>query len=75
MPATGARQSDVRGTPASEHVQDYDANYVRQYQAHLFTDRKLEAVSVAQQLSAQRFFFLKTLERPWICRTWPGTTN
>jgi len=25
---------------------------VRQYQAHLFTDRKLEAVSVAQQLSA-----------------------
>jgi len=28
---------------------------VRQYQAHLFTDRKLEAVSVAQQLSALRF--------------------
>ncbi len=39
--------------------------HVRQYQAHLFTDRKLEAVSVAQQLSALRFFFLKTLKRPW----------
>src|SRR5271169_5349298 len=35
--------------------------HVRQYQAHLFTDRKLEAVSVAQQVSALRFFFLKTL--------------
>src|SRR5271167_2068744 len=39
--------------------------HVRQYQAHLFTDRKLEAVSVAQQVSALRFFFLKTLHRPW----------
>ena len=38
---------------------------IRQYQAHLFTDRKLEAVSVAQQLSALRFFFLKILKRPW----------
>ena len=39
--------------------------HVRQYQAHLFTDRKLEAVSVAQQVSALRFFYLKTLKRPW----------
>jgi integrase/recombinase XerD len=39
--------------------------HIRQYQAHLFTDRKLEAVSVAQQLSALRFFFLKILKRPW----------
>ena len=38
---------------------------IRQYQAHLFTDRQLEAVSVAQQLSALRFFFLKILKRPW----------
>src|ERR1700676_3234954 len=43
--------------------------HVRQYQAHLFTDRKLEAVSVAQQLSALRFFFLKTLKRPWLPTT------
>src|SRR5271170_5865945 len=43
--------------------------HVRKYQAHLFTDRKLEAVSVAQQLSALRFFFLKTLKRPWLVRT------
>src|ERR1035438_10057729 len=40
--------------------------HVRQYQAHLFTDRKLEAVSVAQQVSALRFLFLKTLKRPWL---------
>ena len=41
-------------------------NHIRQYQAHLFTDRKLDAISVAQQLSALRFFFLKTLKRPWM---------
>ena len=45
--------------------------HVRQYQAHLFTDRKLEAVSVAQQLSALRFFFLKTLKRPWMVQDMP----
>jgi integrase len=45
---------------------------VRQYQAHLFTDRKLEAVSVAQQLSALRFFFLKTLKRPWMVEDMPA---
>lgn len=38
---------------------------IRQYQAHLFVDRKLDAISVAQQLSALRFFFVKTLKRPW----------
>lgn len=45
--------------------------HVRQYQAHLFTDRKLEPVSVAQQLSALRFFFLKTLKRPWMVEDMP----
>ena len=45
--------------------------HVRQYQAHLFRDRKLEAVSVAQQLSALRFFFLKTLKRPWMGEDMP----
>ena len=46
--------------------------HVRKYQAHLFTDRKLEAVSVAQQLSALRFFFLKTLKRPWSADDMPA---
>jgi integrase/recombinase XerD len=45
---------------------------VRQYQAHLFADRKLEAVSVAQQLSALRFLFLKTLKRPWMVEDMPA---
>lgn len=39
---------------------------VRQYQAHLFADRKLEAVSVAQQLSALRFFFLPRPGNLWV---------
>ena len=38
---------------------------IRQYQAHLFTDRKLDANTVAQHLSALRFFFIKTLKRNW----------
>ena len=45
--------------------------HIRQYQAHLFTDRKLDAISVAQQLSALRFFFLKTLKRPWMVEDIP----
>jgi integrase/recombinase XerD len=40
--------------------------HVRQYQAHLFADRKLGAIAVAQQLAALRFFFLHTLKRPWM---------
>jgi site-specific recombinase XerD len=39
-------------------------DHVRSYQAHLFTDRKLSAVAVAQQLSALRFFYLHTVKRP-----------
>ena len=45
--------------------------HIRQYQAHLITDRKLDAITVAQQLSALRFFFLKTLKRPWMVEDMP----
>jgi integrase/recombinase XerD len=45
--------------------------HIRQYQAHLFTDRKLDATSVSQQLSALRFFFVKTLKRPWLIGDMP----
>jgi integrase/recombinase XerD len=38
--------------------------HIRQYQAHLFTERKLGAIAVAQQLSALRFFYVNTLKRP-----------
>ncbi len=31
-------------------------DHIREYQAHLFTDRKLGAIAVGQQLSALRFF-------------------
>ena len=36
---------------------------IREYQAHLFTDRKLDANTVCQHLSALRFFFNRTLKR------------
>ena len=39
--------------------------HIRQFQAHLFTDRKLAPNTVNQQLAALRFFFVKTLHRPW----------
>jgi site-specific recombinase XerD len=45
--------------------------HIRQYQAHLFTDRKLDAISVAQQLTALRFFFLKAIKRPWMVADMP----
>jgi integrase/recombinase XerD len=40
--------------------------HIRQYQAHLFTERKLSAIAVDQQVSGLRFFFLHTLKRPWM---------
>jgi len=39
--------------------------HIRQYQAHLFTEKKLAANSIAQRLAALRFFYVKTLRRPW----------
>jgi integrase/recombinase XerD len=39
--------------------------HIRQYQAHLFTDKQMAANSVAQRLAALRFFYVKTLRRPW----------
>ena len=47
------------------------SEHIRQYQAHLFTDRKLDATSVSQQLSALRFFFVKTLRRPLLTGDMP----
>ena len=39
--------------------------HIREYQAHLFSQRKLDPNTVAQRLAALRFFFIKTLKRPW----------
>ena len=38
-------------------------DHLRQYQAHLFQDRKLNAGTVQQYVAALRFFFVKTLKR------------
>jgi site-specific recombinase XerD len=39
--------------------------HVREYQAQLFTKRKLAANTVIVRLAALRFFFVKTLRKPW----------
>jgi integrase/recombinase XerD len=39
--------------------------HIRQFQAHLFTMRKMAPNTVNQRLAALRFFFVKTLNRPW----------
>jgi integrase/recombinase XerD len=39
---------------------------LRQYQAHLFTDRKLEPGTVQQHVAALRFFYVKTLKRRYL---------
>jgi len=39
--------------------------HIRKYQAYLFRERKLDPGTVTQQLAALRFFFLKTLKKPW----------
>jgi site-specific recombinase XerD len=39
--------------------------HIREYQACLFRQRKLDASSVTQKLAALRFFFIKTLKKSW----------
>ena len=40
--------------------------HIRQYQAHLFRDRKLAPGTVEQRGAALRFLFVKTLRRPYL---------
>jgi integrase/recombinase XerD len=39
--------------------------HIREYQAHLFSERKLAPNTVTERLAALRFFFVKTLRKPW----------
>jgi integrase/recombinase XerD len=39
--------------------------HIRQYQAYLFSQRKLAPSTVTQHLAAWRFFYIKTLRKPW----------
>jgi len=43
---------------------DYGPEHIRQYQARLFTDRKLGAISVAQQLSTLALLFPQGAQTP-----------
>jgi hypothetical protein len=46
-------------------------DHIRQYQAHLFRERKLSPNSVTQRLGGLRFFFIKTLEQSWSAELTP----
>lgn len=46
-------------------------DHVREYQVHLFRDRKLSARTIAGQTAALRFLFVKTLRRPYLPDTIP----
>ena len=39
--------------------------HIREYQAYLFTNRKLSPGSVTNHLCALRFFYIQTLKKPW----------
>jgi site-specific recombinase XerD len=39
--------------------------HIREYQAQLFQKRKLSSGSVTYHLAALRFFYIKTLKKPW----------
>jgi site-specific recombinase XerD len=41
-------------------------DHIRQYQAHLFRDRKLAANTIQVRTAALRFLFVKTLKRPYL---------
>src|SRR6202007_1178809 len=39
--------------------------HIREYQAELFQKRKLSSGTVTIRLAALRFFYIKTLKKPW----------
>lgn len=40
-------------------------DHIRRFQAYLFTEKKMASNTVSQRLAALRFFYTKTLHRPW----------
>ena len=53
------------------HPPDRLGPHLRQYQAHLFQERKLEPRTVQQYVAALRFFFVKTLKRHYLLEDIP----
>ena len=41
-------------------------SHIREYQVHLFRDRKLSPRTIQSRSSALRFLFVKTLRRPYV---------
>ena len=41
------------------------ARHIQEYQAQLFTKRKLSPGAVSNHLCALRFFYIQTLKKPW----------
>src|SRR5437667_6037841 len=46
-------------------------DHIRQYQAYLFRERKLEPNTVIQHLGGIRFFYIKTLKQSWSAELTP----
>src|SRR5215472_19305742 len=55
----------ARNTLRCCQVIQLGTEHIRQYQAHLFGRRKLAPSTVTQHLAALRFFYIKTLRKPW----------
>jgi integrase len=47
------------------------ADHIRQYQAYLFRERKLQAGTIACCTAALRFLYVKTLRRPYLAEHIP----
>jgi integrase/recombinase XerD len=43
-----------------------DQEHIRQYHLHLVNDRKLAVNTIVGRIAALRFFFVKTLRRPYL---------
>jgi len=48
--------------------------HIREYQVHLFRDRKLSAGTIEGRTAALRFLFVKTLRRKWRGSSLPRRT-
>ena len=50
-------------------------DHIRQYQAHLFRERKLQPNTVIQHLGGIRFFYIRTLKQTWSADLPPPNIN
>ena len=59
------RRSKVSLDTSSRPPDHLGPQHIREYQAHLFAERKLSPGTVTNHLCALRFFYIQTLKKPW----------